>query len=394
MHYDFDEVIDRHGTNCCKWDGAEKAGHSPDEISMWVADMDFRCPQPAIDALVARAQEGIFGYTQTPESYYTAMCDWFGRRHGFRPREEWVVITPGVCFALSMAVRCFTREGDTVLIQPPVYYPFANTIVQNGRRVANAPLTRNDDGSYSIDFDVFERVVREERPTLFIMSNPHNPVGRAWTEDELRRMGQICQEAGVLVVADEIHADFDRPGHPHVCYASLGEAFAQNCVVCTAPSKTFNLAGLQLSNILIPNPELRRRFADEVCATGYDEPSCFGLAAAQACFTQGDEWLDQLKDYLEGNIALVRDFIAQRIPTLKFTEPESTYLLWVDCRGLGLTDEELTRFIQHNARLWLDMGSIFGKEGEGFIRLNVACPRSVVKEALERLEAAANGLSR
>lgn len=394
MNYDFDEAIDRRGTNCCKWDGAEKAGHSPHEISMWVADMDFRCPQPAIDALVARAQEGIFGYTQTPASYYTAMCDWFRRRHGFRPREEWVVLTPGVCFALSMAVRCFTQEGDAVLIQPPVYYPFANTIVQNGRRVANAPLTCNDDGSYSIDFAEFERVVASERPSLFIMSNPHNPVGRAWTEAELRRMGQICQEHGVLVVADEIHADFDRPGHPHVCYASLGEAFAQSCVVCTAPSKTFNLAGLQLSNILVPNPELRRRFADEVCATGYDESSCFGLAAATACFEQGDEWLDQLKSYLEGNIALVREFLGARVPALRLTEPESTYLLWVDCRALGLSDDELARFIQHDARLWLDMGSLFGKEGEGFIRLNVACPRSTVQAALERLEAAVNGLAR
>ena len=287
MQYNFDEVIDRRGTNCCKWDGAEKSGHSPDEVSMWVADMDFRCPQPAIDALVARAQEGIFGYTQTPESYYTAMCDWFGRRHGFRPREEWVVITPGVCFALSMAVRCFTREGDTVLIQPPVYYPFANTIVQNGRRVANAPLTCNDDGSYSIDFDAFERVVRQERPTLFIMSNPHNPVGRAWTEEELRRMGQICQEAGVLVVADEIHADFDRPQHPHVCYASLGEAFAQNCVVCTpscagtsptrcAPRATTSRAALAWR---------RRRHASPRATSGLTSSKTTSRATSPLCAT-------------------------------------------------------------------------------------------------------------
>lgn len=388
MRYDFDEVIDRRGTDCCKYDSAAQAGHGGDEVSMWVADMDFRCPQPAIDALVARAKEGIFGYTQAPASYYTAMCDWFCRRHGFRPREEWVVFTPGVCFALSMAVRCFTREGDAVLIQPPVYYPFANTVAQNGRRVANAPLTCDDNGHWGVDLDEFARVVTRERPALFILSNPHNPVGRAWTREELLGMGRICLEHGVTVVSDEIHADFDRPGHPHVCYASLGEEFAQSCVVCTAPSKTFNLAGLQLSNILVPNPELRRRFADEVCSAGYEEPSCFGLAAATACFTQGDEWLDQLKDYLEGNIAYVRDFLAQRIPALRLTEPESTYLLWVDCQALGMGDEELARFIQRDARLWLDMGAIFGQGGSGFIRLNVACPRSTVREALERLERA------
>ena len=393
MKFDFDKVVDRHGTKCLKYDFAKERGRSDDMLPLWVADMDFPTAPGIQERLSEAVAHGIYGYSEGKDDYFQAAAGWYEKHFGWKVEKEWLIKTPGVVFALAMAVKAYTEEGDAVLLQQPVYYPFSEVITDNHRRLINNPLQQVD-GHYEINFEEFEQKIVDEKVKLLLMCSPHNPVGRVWKEWELRKIGDICLKHNVLVVSDEIHSDFTYGDNVHHVFAALDEKYAAITTTCTAPSKTFNLAGLQLSNILIPNPELRRHFADEVCATGYDEPNCFGLAAAQACFTQGDEWLDQLKDYLEGNIALVRDFIAQRIPTLKLTEPESTYLLWVDCRGLGLTDEELTRFIQHDARLWLDMGSIFGKEGEGFIRLNVACPRSVVKEALERLEAAANGLSR
>lgn len=389
MKYDFDKVIERRNTGCLKWDCHVKRGHKPDELPLWVADMDFQTVPEAIDALVTRSQHGIFGYTLAQEPYYEAVLGWFERHHGWRPNREWIVLTPGVVFALATAIRAFTHPGDAVVIQPPVYYPFRLMIEENGRTVAPSPLIYDaDEARYRMDFEGFERTVRETGAKLFILCNPHNPCGRAWTEEELRRIGDICLANGVTVIADEIHADFARPGVKHVPFASLGEQYADIAVVCTAPSKTFNLAGLQASNIFIANRARRAAFKRSRSRTGYDEPSVMGIVATQACYEHGDEWLRQLKEYLEGNLGVLRD-ACESTPGIRLVEPESTYLPWVDVRDLGLSDEGVRAMVEDEAKLWLDLGPMFGKEGSGFVRMSIASPRSMVQEACDRLAGAA-----
>lgn len=385
--YDFDEVVDRHGTDSLKWDCAERRGKDPDLLPMWVADMDFRIPQEAIDALVARARHGIFGYTEPGPAYYQAACDWIEWHQGWRPDPDTCVLTPGVVFALAASVRAFTKPGDTVLIQPPVYYPFKGVIEDNGRTVARAPLAY-EDGAYVFDAGAFERVVEEEAPKLFLLCNPHNPVGRVWGADELRTMGDICLAHGVKVVSDEIHADFARPGYAHTSFASLGAEYAERAVICTSPGKTFNLAGLQDSNIFIPSAGLRSRFRRAVDGAGYSQLGTMGIVAGQACYEHGEDWFRQMKAYVEANIQFTGSYLAEHAPALKLVEPQSTYLLWVDCRELGLDHVGLRKLVEGDAKLWVDFGHIFGPEGEGFIRLNVACPRSILEQALSQLAGA------
>ncbi len=388
MQYDFETRVERRGTGCLKWDAYEARGHTADELPLWVADMDFRVMPEALEALQERVAHGVFGYTMPTDAYYESVLGWLERHHGWRPERAWTLHAPGVVFALATAIRAYTQPGDYVLIQPPVYYPFRLMIENNGRRVAASPLVRGADGRYEMDFDGFERALEQSGAKLFILCSPHNPVGREWTAAELRRIGEICLEHGVTVVSDEIHADFARPGFTHVPFAALGEEFAQNVVLCTSPSKTFNLAGLQICNVFIPNEDLRAAFGRELGRTGYDEPSCLGACAAQACYEHGDEWFSQLKEKLEENYALVEGAVA-RTPGLALTPLESTYLPWIDCSGLNLADDAaLTEFITRGARLWLDMGTMFGNEGSGFIRLNIASPTAMVQEACDRLEAA------
>lgn len=390
--YDFESIIDRRGTGSLKWDAWSARGHASDDLPLWVADMDFKTAPCAIEALIERAEHGIFGYTLAQDGYYEAVQSWFETRHGWRPEREWFVITPGVVFALAMAITALTQPGDTVAIQPPVYYPFRTMIEDNGRRVAASPLIY-EDGRYSMDFEGFERTLVESGAKLFILCNPHNPVGRCWTAEELRRIGEICLRHHVTIVADEIHADFARPGFTHVPFASLGEELAQNAVVCTAPSKTFNLAGLQLSNIFIPNPDLRAAFKRTLDRTGYDEPSVFGVAATQACYERGGEWLDELKGVLDTNYAVLEEAVS-RMDGVRLVPLESTYLPWLDCSGLGLDDEGLKQLVERDAKLWLDMGTMFGREGSGFVRMNLASPTSMVREACERLVGAVEKLAK
>ena len=382
--YDFDEVIDRHGTDSLKWDCAERRGKDPDLLPMWVADMDFRIPQEAVEALVARSRHGIFGYTEPVPAYFDAACGWIERHQGWRPDPATCVLTPGVVFALAAAVRGLTDPGDAVLIQPPVYYPFKLVIEDNDRRVARAPLSYAN-GSYAFDPDAFRRVVEAERPRLFLLCNPHNPVGRVWGADELRAMGDICLEHGVTVVSDEIHADFARPGFTHTSFASLGADLAAHAVICTSPGKTFNLAGLQDSNIFIPDAGLRARFRRAVDGAGYSQLGTMAIVAGQACYEHGEDWFRQMKAYVEENIQFTGTYLAERAPALKLVEPQSTYLLWVDCRALGLDRAGLHQLVEGDAKLWVDFGHIFGPEGEGFIRLNVACPRATLEQALRQL---------
>lgn len=382
--YDFDRIIDRTGTGCLKYDFAEARGKAADLLPLWVADMDFSLPAEVLDALKARVDHGIFGYTQPLAPYYDAVLGWIAKHQHWQPERKWLVTTPGVVFALACAVRAFTEPGDAVLIQQPVYYPFKNVIVDNDRTLVNAPLTY-EDGAYSIDFSAFERVVEEAHIKLFILCNPHNPASRVWTRGELEQLARICKAHGVVVVSDEIHADFVWGDRTFTSFGSLGSDVAGDFVVCTAPSKSFNIAGLQISNIFIPNPELRRRFRAARGATGYDEPSVMGLAATQACYTVGAEWFDQVCDYIWGNICFMRDYLAKHAPQLRMVECQGTYLVWVDCRALGLDAAGIRELVEGKARLWLDLGDMFGEDGTGFIRFNVACPRATLERALSQL---------
>ena len=390
--YDFDSPIDRRGTDSLKFDRAVERHRSPDLLSLWVADMDFATPDEVIWALEERARHGIFGYTEPGEAYFDALSRWMGSRYGLQVSRDQVVVTPGVVFALATCVRAFTQPGDAVLIQRPVYYPFTGVVKANGRVLVDAPLEYRD-GGYGIDMGAFERAVGESGAKLFMLCNPHNPVGRAWTREELAGMGEICAAHGVVVVSDEIHMDFARPGFSHVPFATLSPELADIAVTCTSASKTFNLAGLQVANVIIGNGRLRSDFAAEVSAEGYSQPNTLGMVATQAAYEHGADWLAQLKDYLEGNWQLLEDHLAQHAPCLRLVPAQSTYLAWIDCRSLGLGAHQLERFIEDEAGLWLDCGHIFGPQGEGFIRINIATQRSYLEKALRQLTDAVAKLS-
>lgn len=384
MTVNFDGIIDRRGTSCLKYDFAVERGYPQGILPFWVADMDFRAPQPVIDELTRRVQHGIFGYTDPKESYKEIIVNWTTKHHGWTPSTKALTITPGVVFALAVAIRCFTKPGEAVLLQQPVYYPFTEMIRQNNRELVNSPLVLKD-GHYEIDFDDFEEKIVKHDVKLFLLCSPHNPAGRVWTRDELLRMASICLKHNVLIVADEIHHEFVRPGFKHTVLASLSPEIASQTITCTSPSKTFNLAGLQVSNIFIENDELRRKFRAEISAAGYSQPNSLGLFAAQAAYEHGAEWLKELLAYIESNYQKAKAFFAEQMPKVKLIEPEGTYLLWLDFSAYGLTDEELDDIIINDANLWLDSGHIFGKAGRGFQRLNIACPWSTLENGLQHL---------
>lgn len=383
----FDRRIDRTGTNSLKYDFKEENGMPDDVIPMWVADMDFRVPVPVIEAVKAAAEHGIFGYSETGAGYFEALRRWFSAHYGWVVRPDWLIKTPGVVYALAASVRAFTRPGDGVLIQQPVYYPFAQVVEDNGRRLCNCPLLY-ENGRYRMDFAALEETIAREKITLTLLCNPHNPVGRVWTDEELLTFGNICLRHGVRIVSDEIHADFTFDGRRHRPIASLSPALAEQTVTCTAPSKTFNLAGLQISNIWIPGDGMRQAFRREMAASGIELLNTLGLVAAQAAYEKGETWLSEVKAYITRNRDLFRDYLQTHLPHARLVEPEGTYLLWVDFRAYGLSHDDLTCRIVDRARLWLDDGSIFGPAGDGFQRFNIACPRSVLQEALDRLGAA------
>lgn len=387
MTYDFDRVIDRRGTNCLKYDFAKERGRSDELIPLWVADMDFETAPCVKKRLQEAVEHGIFGYSEGKEEYFKAVHDWYARRFQWEVRPEWLVKTPGVVFALAACVRAFTREGDAVLLQQPVYYPFGEVILDNGRRLVNSPLVFKD-GRYEMDFEDLEKKIVSEKVKLFLLCSPHNPVGRVWEEWELKKAGEICLRHGVLVVSDEIHSDFTLPGKKHHVFAALDPAFSEIAVTCTAPSKTFNLAGLQISNIFIENELLRVRFLRAVAQAGYSQAGLFGLLACQAAYEEGEEWLEELKAYLYENLVFVKSFLQEYLPEVKLIEPEGTYLLWLDFKALSLNADELEDLVVNRAKLWVDSGRMFGADGEGFQRINIACPRSVLRRAMEQLREA------
>ncbi len=383
----FDEIIDRSHTSCLKYDFAVDRGYPQGIQPFWVADMDFRTPDAVIQELVKRSQHGIFGYTDPDADYKATLQKWFAQHHNWQVDDKELTITPGVVFALAAAVRAFTQPGEAVLIQQPVYYPFSEVIRTNNRQLINSPLVY-ENGSYHIDFADFEAKIKAHNVKLFILCSPHNPVGRVWSRDELSRMAEICLANNVVIVADEIHHEFVRPGHKHTVLASISEEIAQNTVTCTAPSKTFNMAGLQVSNIFIKNDSLRRRFREEVAAVGYSQPNSLGLFACQAAYTHGEQWLTELKAYLESNYQKTKALLAEKMPKVHLVEPEGTYLIWLDFRAYNLSDEKLDEIIIHQANLWLDSGHIFGPDGSGFQRINTACPWSVLEKGLNSLATA------
>ena len=382
---DFDTVIDRKGTDCLKYDFALRRGMPEDVLPLWVADMDFKTSSYIEDAVIERTRHAIFGYTEVQADYHKAVAGWMKRHHDWDIRPNWLIKTPGVVFALAVAVKAFSSPGDKVLIQQPVYYPFTEVIEDNGRVVVSNDLILGDDNRYYIDFDDFEKKITDNDIRLFLMCNPHNPSGRVFTREELTKIGDICIKHNVLVVSDEIHNDFVFEGE-HTVFAKVKKEFEDISIICTSPSKTFNLAGMLISNILIPNTDIRRRFRHEVNASGISQLSTLGLTAAQTAYEKGDEWYKAMLEYVRENIRFVKEYTRNELNGVRCIDGEGTYLLWLDFRATGIPAEEIDRRIIHEAKLWLDSGKIFGATGNGFQRINVAAPRSVIEECLKRIK--------
>lgn len=384
MKFDFDTVVNRKNTNAIKYDLAKKRGKPEDAVSLWVADMDFPTAPCIQKAVAEKAAHGIWGYSRPDNRYYDALKKWYKERHNFEVQNEWVVNTPGVCFALATAIKAFTNEGESVLIQKPVYYPFFNIINSLQRKVVNSSLILKNN-HYEIDFDDFEGKIVQENVKMFILCSPHNPGGRVWTKQELQKISEICLAHNVLVVSDEIHSDITFGSNVHTVYGSLSEQALKNSIICTAPSKSFNLAGLQFSNIFIADEKLRKAFSKELDKTGYDEPSVFGIVAATAAYSEGADWFDSVKSYIWENILFAKKYIEENASQIKVLVPEGTYLLWLDFSETGLSDSEINDRVLNKAKVWLDSGSMFGKEGEKFQRINCATPRIILEDALKRI---------
>lgn len=382
---DFDTIIDRKNTNCLKYDFAKRRGMPEDLLPLWIADMDFKTSSYIQDALSKQVEHGIFGYSEVQEEYFEAVKGWMKKRYDWDVSERWLIKTPGIVFALAMAVKAFTKPGDGVLLQLPVYYPFSEVIEDNGRVIVSNTLIYGEDNKYHIDFDDFEKKIINENIKLFFLCNPHNPVGRVWTKEELICMGDICYKHHVIVISDEIHADFVFRGK-HQVFANLKKRYEEITITCTSPSKTFNLAGLQISNIFIANPQIKRAFRKQIDAAGYSQLNVMGLVVCEAAYRNGDEWYEAMYRYVQNNIAFTKEYVEINLPGVTMVEHEGTYLVWLDFRGLGLNVEQLENLIIRGAKLWLDSGKIFGDSGIGFQRINVACPRVVLEEALSRIK--------
>lgn len=379
MKYDFDKTIDRRATNSYKWDSAPEG-----VLPMWVADMDFRTAPAIIDALQKRVAHGIFGYTRVPDAYYDAVTSWFSRRHGWDIDREWIIYTSGVVPAVSAVIKALTVPGDKVIVQTPVYNCFFSSIRNNGCEIVSNPLRRTAD-TYEMDFDALERCAADPRAKVMLLCNPHNPAGRVWTPDELTRLGNICLRNGVTVVADEIHCELVYQGFKYTPFASLSDAFLHRSVTCVSPSKAFNIAGLQIANIVAFDNDLRSRIDKAININEVCDVNPFGVAATIAAYNEGEEWLNQLVDYLHGNYEAMVEFCQRELPEFPITRLEGTYLVWMDCSSLGMPSDALEHALLDDARLWLNAGTMYGAEGEGYMRWNIACPRSVMLDGLNRL---------
>lgn len=390
MKYNFDELVERRGTNCVKWDERPQVGErssgmslSADVIPLWVADMDFKAAPAILEAVKKRAEHGVFGYNIVPESYYEAVISWFHRRHQWEIQRQWILYTTAVVPAMSCVIKALTMPGEKVLILSPAYNCFFSSIKNNGCEVLESPLKAVDD-SFEVDFDDFEAKCADEKTTLFLLCNPHNPSGRVWTIEELQRMYDICQQHGVKVVSDEIHCELVMPGHQFVPFGTITD----NCVVMNSPSKNFNTAGLQIANIICSHPSWRRRIDRAININEVCDVNPFGIVALQAAYNESEDWIDELNQYLWGNYQLLRDFIAENLPQWKVCRLEGTYLPWVDISAMGITSQELCDRLLAEAKVWINPGTMYGPQtGEGYVRFNIAIQRSRLLDALQRIKA-------
>lgn len=406
MKYDFDKVIERTGTNCLKWDLRKGIFGKEDVLPLWVADTDFAAPVQVLEAMKKRMEHGIFGYTYRSEAYDQAIVNWMKKRHGWDIKKEWLTYSPGVVPALSLCVRTFTQPGDKIVIQSPIYPPFSSVVETSGRIIVDNELELID-GRYYMDLEkLLEQIAvkrisytsntaREKwefnaKVKMLMLCNPHNPSGRVWTREELLKIGEICLENNIIIVSDEIHSDIIYSGHKHLPLASLSKELEQNTITCIAPSKTFSLAGLSTSTVIIPNERLRTHYNNMVESLEIDGGNIFGAVALEAAYNYGEEWLEELLKYLEGNLNYLMDYFKERIPSIRPIRPEATYLVWLDCRELGLEGRDLMDFFVNEAKVGLNPGTRFGRSGSNFVRLNIGCPRSLLKEGLSRIEAAVN----
>lgn len=391
MDYNFDEIIDRKDTDSIKYDFALKRGKPEDILPLWVADMDFKTPQPVIDALTEAALHGIYGYSESREDYMAVLKAWFLIRFNWTIKDQWLVKTPGVVFAINIAIRAYTKEQDGILIQEPVYYPFRESIETNNRKVVVNQL-RYEQRQYTVDFEDFENKIINEQVKMMILCNPHNPVGRVWRKEELIKMADICLAHNVLILSDEIHADFIYEPYQHLVLADLKPEYLEKTITLTAPSKTFNLAGLQISNVFIANGTLRKQFREAYHISGYSQLSSMGIVACRAAYAHGEDWLEQLKLYLAENLNYIRTYLKEHLPEVHLIEPEGTYLVWIDCsrvkERLEINDQQLDELIVNKGKLWLDDGNMFGLGGSGFQRINMACPRALLEKAMKQLSIA------
>ncbi|MCT4660824.1 MAG: pyridoxal phosphate-dependent aminotransferase [Tissierellales bacterium] len=393
MRYDFSKPINRANTHSLKWDGIkEKFGINPEGIlPLWVADMDFKSPIEVADMLKHKASHGIYGYSGDFEDYEDSVIRWMKNRHGWDIDRGWIAYTPGIVTGLNLLVSALTKPGDKIIVQPPVYTPFYEAINNHGCEVVENPLIKNGD-RYEMDFENLESQM-SENVKLLILCSPHNPVGRVWTREELTRLGEICEKHGVIVISDEIHGDLIYKKSKHTPFAMLGESFAQNTVICTAPSKTFNVAGLNTANLIIPNEKLRKAYLDKRASFGISRPNVFGFEALEAAYTFGEEWLEQLLVYLEGNADFVKSYIDENLPQIKVSKPDGTYLMWLDFRGMPVKGKELEDFLIREAKVLMNQGDCYGTGGDGFVRLNIGCARVVLEDALERIKVAVEKLN-
>ncbi len=383
MKNNFNEIVDRKSTESVKWNGVKSLYGRDDVIPMWVADMDFKSPPDVIKALKQRAEHGIFGYPMLDDDYFDPFINWVNARHGIEIKKEWIVTTDGVVDALKIAILAYSKPGDNVVIQTPVYYPFYNIIKSNGRMIIKNSL-KFENRNYSMDFDDLEKKLSLKRTKLFILCNPHNPVGRVWKREELEKLVQLCIKHNVLLLSDEIHSDLVFSPNKHIPIFSISQDIKENSLTFYAPSKTFNLAGLKASFAVIPNEQLRSEYKNVIESLASESLNIFGMVAAKAAYEKGKDWLDDLLNYLRGNIDYVYDFFNEKLPNVKLQKPEGTYLMWLDFRAYG-DEQKVKEILVNNAKVGLEEGSIFGEEGKGFFRMNIGCPISMLKDACNNI---------
>ncbi len=386
MEFDFDKIIERRGSSCIKYDGMEKFLGAADALPMWVADMDFLTPEYLTDAIMKRASHGVFGYPLREEGYFTSLMGWLERRHQWKTERDWISFCPGVVPAVNLCVQAFTEPGDKIIVQPPVYFPFFHAVTDHNRTLVYNQL-KMQDGRLCMDLENLE-MLASEGAKMIIISSPHNPGGSVWTRDELQQMADICQKYQILIISDEIHCDLVYKPFKHIPVASLSQEISMLTITTVAPSKTFNVSGLSTSSVIIENDSLRRKFNATLEHLHIGLGNVFGNIASEQAYLHGDVYVDELMEYLAGNLDVLEEYVNEHLPQIEMIRPEATFLVWLDCRKMGMNDKDLNDFFIQKAKVGFNPGIMFGSGGEGFMRMNMGCPRSVLLEGLDRMKAA------